>query len=79
MTASYATGAGACITIPADRASSPPAEAPTRGPVTRSEAPAQIRARLIARRDALPVGNHRRAAISAEIARLTHAMLRGRE
>ena len=57
MTASYAIGAGACVTV---------------------ESPEVTRARLIARRDALPPGSHKRARPNAEISRVTHQMLEGR-
>ena len=39
----------------------------------------EIRARLIARRDALPPGSHKRAALDERIRQATHAMLEGRE
>lgn len=58
MTAAYAIGAGACVTI---------------------ESPEATRARLIARRDALPPGSHKRAALDERIRLITHAMLEGRK
>ena len=43
------------------------------------ESPEATRARLIARRDALPPGSHKRAALDERIRLITHAMLEGRK
>ena len=43
------------------------------------ESPEATRARLIARRDALLPGSHKRAALDERIRQAAHAMLEGRE
>ena len=54
------------------------AHATSTGACVTVESPEVTRARLIARRDALPPGSHKRAALDERIRAMTHDMLEGR-